>query len=443
MNDNFKTNSFFGSEKIWKILGKLAPPIMLAQLIQSLYNIVDSYFVGLYSETGLTALSIIYPIQLLIMAFGIGTGVGINTLMARYYGEKSIIKAEETAGTGIVLAIFNWSVMAFFSFILMKPYVQISAESQETIYQSFIYGRIVCIGSLGLFLESTWSKIHQAKGNMKRTMIAQVSGAIINIILDPILIFGIGIIPPLGISGAAIATVIGQIAAAIITGVNCIYRPPVIKKMFIYIRRIYQVGFPSIVMQAMYTVYIIGLNLILVSFSDAAVTVLGLYYKLQSFFFIPLMGLQTCIVPILSYNNAISRFDRCKKIILQAGILSSVFMIVGIAAFEIIPRQLLGIFSKDSEVIRVGITALRIIALSFIPAVVSLMLPVFFQAIVKAAPSIILTLLRQVFLLVPLAFIFSFIGLNYVWLTFPLTEIITDTVGIYLYIKQCRIWKTT
>ena len=181
----------------------------------------------------------------------------------------------------------------------------------------------------------------------------------------------------------------------------------------------------------------------MVSFSDAAVTVLGLYYKLQSFFFIPLMGLQTCIVPILSYNNAISRFDRCKKIILQAGILSSVFMIVGIAAFEIIPGQLLGIFSKDSEVIRLGITALRIIAISFIPAVVSLMLPVFFQAIGKAAPSIILTLLRQVFLLVPLAFIFSFIGLNYVWLTFPLTEIITDTVGIYLYIKQCRIWKTT
>lgn len=278
---------------------------------------------------------------------------------------------------------------------------------------------------------------------MKRTMIAQVSGAIINIILDPVLIFGIGIIPPLGIAGAAIATVIGQVAAAIITGINCIYRPPVIKKMFIYIRRIYQVGFPSIVMQTMYTVYIIGLNLILVSFSDAAVTVLGLYYKLQSFFFIPLMGLQTCIVPILSYNNAISRFDRCKKIILQAGILSSVFMIVGIAAFEIIPGQLLGIFSKDSEVIRLGITALRIIAISFIPAVVSLMLPVFFQAIGKAAPSIILTLLRQVFLLVPLAFIFSFIGLNYVWLTFPLTEIITDTVGIYLYIKQCRIWKTT
>ena len=182
MNDNFKTNSFFGSEKIWKILGKLAPPIMLAQLIQSLYNIVDSYFVGLYSETGLTALSIIYPIQLLIMAFGIGTGVGINTLMARFYGEKSIIKAEETAGTGIVLAIFNWSVMAVLSFIFMKPYVQVSAESQETIYQAFIYGRIVCIGSLGLFLESTWSKIHQAKGNMKRTMIAQVSGAIINII---------------------------------------------------------------------------------------------------------------------------------------------------------------------------------------------------------------------------------------------------------------------
>lgn len=441
MKSNTLENKFFGTEKIWKILLRLAPPVMFAQLIQSMYNIVDSYFVGAYSSAGLTALSIIYPLQLLIMAFGIGTGIGLNTLMARFYGQGNDKKAKEAAGTGTILALISWAVFALIFYIIMVPFVEISAESQEAAREAIIYGRIVCVGSLGLFMESTWTKIHQARGNMKRPMIAQVAGALTNIVLDPVFIWGFAFIPPMGIAGAAIATVLGQMVAAAITCVNAIHRPPTVKKMLIYIKRIYQTGLPSIVMQAMYTVYIIGLNLILVSFSDSAVTVLGLYYKLQAFFFIPLFGLQTCIVPILSYNYAIDRTDRCKGIIWQSNIISAVFMILGIASFEFIPAQLLGIFTNDTQVISSGVIALRIIAISFIPAVLSLMFPVFFQAIGKAVPSIALTLLRQLVLLVPLAFFFSFMGLNYVWLTFPITEIITGVLAIYLYIRQCRLWK--
>ncbi|HIS92616.1 MAG TPA: polysaccharide biosynthesis C-terminal domain-containing protein [Candidatus Alectryocaccomicrobium excrementavium] len=305
--------SYFGAESIGRILLRIAPPVMFAQLIQALYNIVDSYFIGQYSSAGLTALSVIFPVQLIISALAIGTGVGVNTYMARMYALGETDEASRTAGTGMLLALASWVLFALVALALMRPYAQISAGSAAAVDQAVIYGNIVCAGSLGLFLESLWTKVHQANGNMRLPMIAQVAGALTNILLDPLLIFGAGPLPEMGVAGAAYATIAGQFVAAAIVGVKGFRKPPAPRRMGRYIRPIYALGYPSILMQSLYTVYIVVLNVILAGFSDAAVTVLGLYYKMQTFFFIPLSGLQTCIVPVLSYNYAQRAYARSDR----------------------------------------------------------------------------------------------------------------------------------
>ena len=269
-------------------------------------------------------------------------------------------------------------------------------------------------------------------------MAAQIVGAIVNIVFDYLLIFGIGKIKPLGVSGAAIATVLGQIIAAIITGLKA-YTKPNFKLVKKYIKPIYKAGVPNILMNALCTIYIIALNLILVSFSDEEVTVLGLYYKLQTFLLIPLLALTTCIIPILSFNYAAKKYDRCKKILWDTVIFSASCMIIGTLVFELLPKQLLSIFAKGNEqVIKIGINAFRIIAISFTPFSLSLVMPTYFQAIGKNAQSIFISVLRQIILLVPLAWIFSKFGLQYVWLTFPITEFIDALASYLLYLKYGR-----
>ena len=395
-------SQMFGTEKISKILWNMAPPVMLAQLIQALYNIVDSFFVGRYSESGLTALSIIYPIQLLMIAFAVGTGVGINTCMAHYLGLSEDEKADEIGGIGTPLTLFMWAVFAVFCYFFMPAYAKMSTDSAEVIKEVVMYGRIVCVFSFGLFLESIWTKILQANGDMKTPMIAQIAGAVTNIVLDPLLIFGMFGLPKMGIAGAAAATVVGQIVAALIVMRRGFRRSPALAVYLPDIRKIYKMGIPNILMQSAYTFYIFGLNMVLATFSDQAVTVLGLYYKWQAFFFIPLGAMQTCIVPILSYNYATMKIDRCKKTLSLALIYGVSLMMIGVLCFELMPGQMLHVFSHDAEVIRIGKVAFRIIAVSFIPLVTSLTFPVFFQAVGKAFTSSMLTVIRTVFLFVPL-----------------------------------------
>ena len=433
--------STFEEKNIWKVLFKVAPPVMLAQLILAMYNIVDSYFVGKYSGRGLTALSVIFPIQLIITAVAVGTGVGVNTNMSGCYAQNREERAHETAGVGSMLAFISWLVFAVISTVFMRAYVKTSAGSQEVVEYAVIYGKIVCIGSISLFMDGIWTKVHQAGGNMKRPMIAQILGALTNIVLDPVLIFGMGPVPEMGVAGAAYATVAGQTVAAAVTFYKGFYKIPPKEKILGYVKQIYSLGFPSIFMQILYTVYIVALNIILAGFSDSAVTVLGLYYKLQSFFFIPLIGLETCIVPLISYAYAQRDYGRCKGIMTDTFIFAGSFMIVGIICFEFIPAQLIQIFSSETAVIEIGVTAFRIIGLSFIPAVFSLLTPVFFQAIGGAIPSIILSLTRQIFCLIPIFWLMSKIGLNYTWIAFPAAEIITGGVGIFLYIRQLKKWK--
>lgn len=427
------TNEFFGNEKISKILFKLAPPVMLAQLIQALYNIVDSLFVGRYGSGGLTALSIIYPVQLLMIALAVGTGVGINTIMAARLGSGNEKEAREYAGIATPLAGILWFIFSAVCFFIMPFYARMSTSSPEVIRDVIIYGRIVCIFSFGLFLESVWTKILQANGDMKTPMYAQIIGAVTNIILDPILIFGMFFFPEAGIAGAAIATVTGQIAAALVVMKKGFHKMPKKQKFAPYTKKTFALGLPNILMQSAYTFYILGLNLILSRFSDQAVTALGLYYKWQTFFFIPLGAMQTCIVPVISFNYAAKNILRCRKTLSESVIFGITLMAVGSLCFWLIPKPMLRVFTNDRDVISIGTYGLRIIAISFFPMVTSLIFPVFFQAVGCAFKSSLLTVIRTVILFVPLGYVFSKFGLKSFWLTFPITEILTTSAGFAFY----------
>lgn len=432
------TTAFYGKERIGRILLRLAPPVMLAQLIQALYNIVDSFFVGRDSEAGLTALSIIYPLQLLMIALAVGTGVGINTVMASRLGLGKEQEARDYAGVATPLAVLLWAFFASCCWAIMPAYARMSSESETVIHEVITYGRIVCVFSFGLFLESVWTKVLQARGDMKTPMLAQIAGTLTNIALDPLLIFGHFGLPRMGIAGAAVATVAGQIVAALVV-VKKGYAPsPALRRYPEYVANIFRLGVPNILMQSAYTFYILGLNLILATFCDQAVTALGIYYKWQTFFFIPLGAMQTCIVPVISFNYAAGMWERCKKTLFLALLFGICLMILGTICFWAIPGPLMQAFSGDALVIRIGKRALPIIGLSFPALVTSLIFPVFFQAVGASLKSTLLTVVRTVVLFVPLGYLFSRFGLAWFWLTFPVTELITTTVGFLFYRSFAR-----
>jgi putative MATE family efflux protein len=427
--------SAFGTESIKRLLVKLAPPVMLAQLIQALYNIVDSYFVGQFSVNGLTALSIVFPLQLLMTAIAIGTGVGSNILIAKFNGQNDKSRALSIEKVITFYSIISWLIYLGIVLISVVLYLPGVSDSLSVKNYALTYLMIVSFGGLPLFIESGLTKNLQAVGNMKLPMIAQCIGAVVNIIFDKILIFGFLWIPAMGIEGAAVATVLGQFCAACIVGKDGYKGLPNVKEILYYIKPVYKAGFPAIAMQSLCTVYIIGLNFILAKFSDEAVTVLGLYYKLQTFFFIPLFALQNCIVPILSYNNAAGFKKRCKEIILTSAVIGICSMSIGVILFEFFPGTLISIFTKSKSVLEIGKPAFRIIALSFIPAVIPLLITVYFQAVERTAESILMAVTRQILLFVPLGYILSLFGLRFVWFTFPLTEIITMLIG-FIMIKR-------
>ena len=429
------TSINFGTDKISHILLKIAPPVMLAQLIQALYNIVDSLFVGRYSEAGLTALAIVYPLQLLMIALAVGIGVGINTVMASCLGLGKKKESDEFAGIGTPLILFLWIIFVFILWFFMPIFARMSSGSPEVIKDVVTYGRIVCTLSFGLFLESIWTKVLQAEGDMKTPMFAQIFGAITNIVLDPLLIFGISIFPELGIAGAAIATITGQIVAALIVLKKGFRKSPHISVYKHHVKKIFYLGIPSILMQSAYTFYIFGLNMILSGFSDQAVTALGIYYKWQTFFFIPLNAMTTCIVPVISYNYAAKNINRCKGTLTTSIKFGLSFMVIGALCFIFLPVPMLKVFSGDPLVIEIGRIGFKLIGISFIPIVPALIFPVFFQAIGSALRSSILTFIRTVLLFVPLGYLFSRFGLNYFWITFPLTEILTTIVGVVYFRK--------
>ena len=441
MSSSVSNGEIYAESSILKILLKTAPPIMLAQLIQAMYNIVDSYFIGMYSQDGLTALSVIFPVQLLITGAAIGTGTGVNILMAHYYGVNDEKKAREAAGTGVLISFFLWAAISVVCLLFMKPFVNASSQSDNARHMAYIYGYIVGIGSLGIVSESIFTKILQAGGNMKRPMAAQIVGAVINIIFDPILIFGRFGLPEMGIAGAGAASIMGQFAAAFITGSKAFTKAPSLSDARYWTGRIFKLGYPSIIMQCLYTVYISLLNFILAGFCDEAVTVLGLYYKLQTFFFIPFFALETCVIPIISYNFASKKYKRCTVTFWESTAIAAVLMLIGVFCFEAIPGPLMRIFTDSDRVMEIGIPAFRLIGLSFVPAVTSWLYPIFFQAIGRDRTSAFLSIFRQLICLVPIFYLLSRVSLDISWLAFVITETLVTIVGACFYIPQVNRWK--
>ena len=420
-----------------KLLFKMSPPVMLALLIQSIYNIADSFFIAKYSTEGLTALSIVYPVQLLITALATGTGAGVNILISRLDGKGETEAQHDIIKSGLFLNLFHFFLFAFWGNMLANVYFSLSTGNAVVKAQGILYSRIIFSGSLGLFTESVCTKILQARGNMMIPMLAQVTGSVVNILLDIILIFGAGPIPALGIMGAAIATVIGQWVAMLIT-LFAVMKKYSLRGQFLpeACKQIYANGIGSIVTQSLYTIYIVGLNMILKMFTEDAVTVLGIYYKIQSFFFIPLLGFQQVLLPLFSYHYGAGNSRRNREILKWSMIFSVSIMAVATGIFFLIPGKLIQIFSTESAILEIGTYAFPVISISFMFAGLTIVITSYLQGIAQVKASLFIIVLRQILLLVPLAWLFHFISLNAVWWTFPVTEIIASMTGIWIILKK-------
>ncbi len=429
-----------GVMEMKKLLLTMSFPIMISMLVQALYNIVDSMFVARVSETALTAVSLCYPVQMIIVAVACGTGVGVNALLSRYLGEKKYKKANQIALHGIFLAICNWIVFAILGFFFSEAFLRLFSSNEQILEMGVSYMKICTIVSFGVFVQITYERIMQSTGNTIYNMIIQGVGALINIILDPIFIFGYFGIPALGVSGAAIATVIGQIVAMIL---GIVITQTRIKEVNIsikdwkldlgMIKNLYKIGFPAILMQSIMSFMTVFMNMILIPYSELAVSVFSIYYKLQQFVFMAVFGMNNALIPIVAYNYGARKRTRILQAIRFSLIISSIIMAVGTIVFEIIPKELLYLFDAKENMLAIGVPSLRIISISFIFAGISMVLCSVFQALGHANKSLYITLLRQLLILIPLTWgLAKLFGLNVGWWSFPITEAICAGISLVL-----------
>lgn len=448
MEENIQSKeNKMGVMPVNRLLITMSLPMVISMLVQALYNIVDSVFVAQINEAALTAVSMAFPIQNLMIAVAAGTGTGVNALLSKSLGEKNKRMVDDTANMGVFLAICSYAVFAIIGIFLSRIYFAAQISDAQIIEYGDEYMSVICLFSFGLFGQIITERLLQATGRTIFTMFTQGIGAIINIILDPILIFGLLGLPAMGVTGAAAATVIGQIIAAILGFVcNAVYNHDItlsIKGIFTIdtavISRVYQVGIPSIIMQSITSVMTFSLNKILATFSSTAVAVFGVYYKLNSFIFMPVFGMNNGLVPILSYNYGARKPDRIKKTIKLGMKYAVAIMIFGLLLFELFPSGLLGIFDASQEMLSIGCVALRIIASSFVFAGVAIICSTVFQAIGNPLHSLIMSVCRQLFVLVPVAWLLSLSGrLELVWLAFPIAEFVSVAMSIFFMKKTIR-----
>ncbi len=421
-----------GTMPIPKLVFNMAIPMVVSMLIQALYNIVDSAFVGKYSSEALEAVSIAFAMQNLMIAVSTGTGVGINAMLSRHLGEKKFDNANKTANTGIFLAFCSYIIFMVIGLTLIRPFYEMQSDIQAVIDYGQQYLMIITICGFGLFGEIVCERLLQATGKTIYSMITQGAGAIVNIILDPILIFGYFGAPEMGVAGAALATVIGQCVAAVLGLIfNIKFNKEIrlsfksiIKPSLSEIKKIYAIGVPSIIMTSITSVLTVGMNLILKQFSEDAITVYGVYFKLNSFVFMPVFGLNNGLVPILSYNYGAGKYDRIRKTIKLGMTSAMLYMLLGFAVFELIPDKLLAIFSAGDSLLAIGVIAFRIIAISFIFAGVDIIGGTVFQAIGNPLHSLIMSVMRQLVIILPAAYLLSLLGtVDAVWWSYPLAEI--------------------
>lgn len=432
-----------GTMPINKLLMTMSIPMVISMLVQALYNIVDSIFVAQINENALTAVSLAFPIQNLMIAVGSGTGVGINAFLSKSLGERKIKNANDAAKNGLFLAFISMVVFMLFGIFFSKFFFKVQTSNVDIIGYGVDYLSICTIFSIGMFGQMTCERLLQSTGKTIYSMITQTTGAIINIILDPILIFGLIGFPALGIKGAAIATVFGQFIAFVMA---LIFNVKINKEISInlkgfkpnarIIQHIYSVGIPSILMMAISSVMTFGLNKILLIFSSTATAVFGVYFKLQSFVFMPVFGMNNGMVPILAYNLGAQHKDRIIKTIKLSVIYAVVIMLLGFAAFQLIPNELMAMFKPSDDMMSMGIVALRIISINFIFAGFSVIISSVFQAFGKGIYSLIVSIARQLIVILPVAYLLSLFGnVNYVWFAFPISEIASFVMSIILMKK--------
>ena len=426
-----------------QLLLTMSVPMMLSMLVQALYNIVDSIFVARISENALTAVSLAFPIQQLMIALGGGTCVGVNALLSRALGEKDFNKVNKSAVNAVFLMVLNAVVFFFIGIFVVEPFYLAQTTATEIIEYGIQYLRIVCMFSFGIYFQFVFERLLQSTGNTFYTMITQLVGALTNIILDPILIFGLLGMPKMGVAGAAAATVIGQIAAAIVAIIINHKKNHEVKLDFkgfrpslTIIRQIYAVGIPSIIMQSIGSVMVFCMNQILIKFSTTATAVFGVYFKLQSFIFMPIFGMNNGMVPIVAYNYGAQKKDRLLKTVKLSMMYAVGIMCIGTLVFQWIPDKLFLLFDASDNMLAMGIPALRIISVHFPLAGICIIAGSMFQALGNAVYSMITSICRQLLVLLPAAWLLAQLGnVDYVWWSFPIAEIVSLALNIIFLIK--------
>jgi len=418
-----------------KLLINMSLPMMISMLVQALYNIIDSVFVSRISEDALTAVSLAFPLQALMIAIGAGTGVGVNALISRSLGEKNPDKANKVAENGVFIYLLSYIVVAILGLTVVRPfYAMQTSTGQEAILELGVeYLTIAMVCSFGIFAQFIFERMLQSTGRTLLSMIAQGAGAITNIVLDPILIFGYFGMPRLGIKGAAVATIIGQIVGATIAIVCNHFFNPDINLNFKRFRpdkgiiaEIYKIGLPSIIMQSIGSVMTTGMNLILMGISSTAAAVFGVYFKLQSFFFMPVFGLNNGLIPIVSYNYGAKNKKRITNSMKYAYVVAFAFAMIGFVLFECVPGTLLGFFDASEEMLAIGIPALRTIGVHYLLAWFCIVSGSLFQAVGSAVYSMYVSVARQLVVLLPVAYVLAKIGgLTLIWWCFPAAELMS------------------
>lgn len=433
-----------------RLLFGMAIPMMISMLLQALYNVVDSYFVSRVSLDAFNALSLAFPLQALMIGLGAGTGLGVNALISRSLGERRRDMADRVANTGIILFALCAALFAVIGFTCSEPFFRTQTDVPGIVEAGTTYCTI-CLGfSVGIFYQFCFERFLQATGRTSLSMITQVSGALINIVLDPILIFGLFGLPAMGVKGAAIATVVGQIVAAVMgVFINLRYNPDVhlipaqMRFRADIAADVYKIAFPSILMQCVGSVLVFGMNQILLTFSTVATAVYGAYFKLQSFVFMPVFGLNNAMVPIIAYNFGARKAERVKTTIRLSVLTAVSIMLAGMLIFELLPAQLLRIFDADADMLRDGIPAFRIIATSYLFAGFCIIAGSVFQAIGNPMHSLIVSICRQLVVLLPAAYLLSLTGrLELVWLSYPIAEIFSLLLSVYFLRKTLKSMNT-
>ena len=446
MSNNPLQENKMGVMPVGKLLVNMALPMIISMLVQALYNVVDSIYVSQVSESAVTALSLAFPVQNLQIGFAVGIGVGINSLLSKSLGERNQEAANRTAGNGIILMLIVTAAFMLFGFFGVRPYFEMQSDVAETVEGGIAYTSICCIFSLGCFMQILSERLLQATGRTMYTMYTQAAGAIINILLDPVFIYGWFGIPAMGVAGAAVATVIGQWGGALLgLYLNEKKNPEVqfgrqyAKLDWKIVGGILAIGIPSIIMNGIGSIMNFGMNQILQGFTETATGVFGIYFKLQSFFFMPLFAINGATISIIAFNYGARKPERMIQTLKLACAAALALMVTGLLVFQLVQDLLLGMFNPSDAFLEIGRSALRTISWSFPVAAVCIALGASFQAMGNGIYSTITSLARQMFVLLPVAYLMSLTGdVNKVWLAYPIAEVASGCLTFVFFLRIYR-----